>query len=326
MHAEDAISVVCPGNTFKCISQHDSQTNEIITASNDFMDGIVMSDNLIKIKKQFSNNPDLVKSEQPYMYSLLNNKQLTDDDIVMLSMEIFLGGIDTTATTTGLTLHYLAKNTVVQNQARNDASTSDMKYLRACIKETLRLSPTAGANSRLLAEDTFFGDYLVPKKTLVLAFSSVTSHDEKYFKNATSYCPDRWLRDSGQEFHKFASLPFGYGPRMCPGKRLAENEIILLNFELELVGEANIGMVYRMNRIPDKPITIKFIDTVSLVHIKIRSLKPVKPTKAMKASSWSHMVASYLKQDGNLEDRLLEDLIILGLEHQLVNNADKVES
>ncbi|KAJ8943929.1 hypothetical protein NQ314_009593 [Rhamnusium bicolor] len=64
--------------------------------------------------------------------------------------------------------------------------------------------------------------------TLVLAFSSVTSCEEKYFKNAHCYYPDRWLRINNEQFHKFASLPFGYGSRMCPGKRLAENEIVIL--------------------------------------------------------------------------------------------------
>ncbi|KAJ8957083.1 hypothetical protein NQ318_007296 [Aromia moschata] len=297
LFAIEAISVVCPGHRFNCLSQNDSQASDIVTASKDFMVGMyetfigpplwklfktsgykklesshqiiyrVMKGHLETIKQQYETNPEAVKYEQKYMYSLLNNKKLSEEDIVMLSMEVFLGGIDTTATTLAMTLYYLAQDREIQDKARSDAETEDLKYLRACIKETLRMAPTAGANSRILVEDTTLGDYLIPKNTLVLAFSSVTSSDDQYFKNASHYYPDRWMRTNNEEFHKFASLPFGYGPRMCPGKKLVENEFvillkkILLNFELELVGKADVGMVYRMNRIPDKPISIKFVNT-----------------------------------------------------------------
>ncbi|KAG5892918.1 hypothetical protein JTB14_006233 [Gonioctena quinquepunctata] len=293
----EAISLICPGERFNCISGSNPQTDSIKNASKDFMDGLyqtligppfwkifetsgykmlksshqiihkVMENHLENIRKQYGADPDTVRAKYAFMYTLLNNEKLSRDDQVMLAMEVFLGGIDTTATTTALTLFYLAKNTDVQHKARQEAITDKYTYLRACVKETLRLSPTAGANSRFLVQDTVIGGYLIPKNTLVSAFSSVTSNDEKYFEKAGTYFPDRWLRGSNQTFHKFASLPFGYGPRMCPGKRLVENEIVILlkeilqKFRLEVESPMEVGMVYRMNRIPDKRINIKFLDT-----------------------------------------------------------------
>lgn len=193
----EAISVTCPGKRVHCLSDNTSQADEIITASKNFMDGLyatligppiwklfktegykkldisqrfiygIMKDHLEIIRKDFGRNSEEVKQREPFMYSLLNNSQLTQDDANMLAMEVFLGGIDATATTAVFTLYFLALNENVQNLARLDAENEQMSYIRACIKETLRLRPTAGANSRFLSFDTEIGGYLIPKNVII---------------------------------------------------------------------------------------------------------------------------------------------------------------
>lgn len=198
----EAISVICPGERFHCLSNNNNvQTDEIITSSKNFMDGLyatligppiwkfyktegykkleisqqfiyrIMKDHLDIIRKQFHTNSDELERIQPFMYSLLNNPSLTDEDANMLAMEVFLGGIDATATTAAFTLYYLALNKNTQQLARLDANTTQLTYLRACVKETLRLSPTAGANSRYLANDAQIGGYLIPKNVRCFKYS-----------------------------------------------------------------------------------------------------------------------------------------------------------
>ena len=100
-----------------------------------------------------------------FIYSLTTNKNYTQNDKIMLAMEIFLGGIDAIATTIAFTLHHLAHDSQVQEKARDESKVCNNKlqYLKACLKETLRINPTAGATSRFLTQDTEIGKYLIPK-------------------------------------------------------------------------------------------------------------------------------------------------------------------
>lgn len=53
----------------------------------------------------------------------------------------------------------------------------------------------------------------------------VMSNSERYFADPSEFIPERWLKSNKKQHHAFASLPFGYGRRMCLGRRFAELEI-----------------------------------------------------------------------------------------------------
>lgn len=57
----------------------------------------------------------------------------------------------------------------------------------------------------------------------------MTGWQESNFQKAKEFIPERWLRDRPQgAIHHHASLPFGIGPRMCAGRRIAEQEMYIL--------------------------------------------------------------------------------------------------
>lgn len=59
----------------------------------------------------------------------------------------------------------------------------------------------------------------------------VTGSMEEYVPDASNFKPERWMKMEGNEkekIHPFASLPYGYGARMCLGRRFADLEIQVL--------------------------------------------------------------------------------------------------
>lgn len=91
---------------------------------------------------------------------------------------------------------------------------------------------TVIGNGRTLQEDTVICGYNIPKGIQVVFPTIVTGTMEKYCKNSDVFRPERWLKTSqggtGEYIHPFASLPYGYGARMCLGRRFADLEMQIL--------------------------------------------------------------------------------------------------
>jgi len=155
-------------------------------------------------------------------------------------MDFIAGGVFTMTQSMTFFIHQIATNDRVQRilvdrLKRSDNPAKD-PYLKACMKEALRISPSVPGVMRVLPQDTVLGDYLVPEGTAVFANSLIACRNEETFPRATEYLPERWLQ--GRPQHPFAFLPFGFGARMCPGRHFAELEMcsavatLVENFEI----------------------------------------------------------------------------------------------
>ena len=131
-----------------------------------------------------------------------------------------------------------------------------LDYLDACAAEAMRLKPVAPFLAIQALHDTTVVDIRVPAGTLVWCVMRHDSIDERYFSNAAAFEPERWLGDAGAT--KRVAMPFGSGPRICPGRYLALLEIklamamLLGSFEIDAVdtpdgADAREAMHFTMN-------------------------------------------------------------------------------
>ncbi|XP_042145607.1 cytochrome P450 2C28 [Ixodes scapularis] len=82
---------------------------------------------------------------------------------------------------------------------------------------------------RAAGEDTFFGEYFIPKGTIVMANFRAVHSNPKLWKNPERFDPTRFLTEGGAHLAPKPDylIPFSVGKRMCPGETLTTVEIFL---------------------------------------------------------------------------------------------------
>jgi len=162
-----------------------------------------------------------------------------DDDIVAGNvLTMLLAGEDTTANTLAWTLHFLAAHpeALARAVAEVDAEMPDghvcevavlerLVWLDACALEALRLEPVAP----ILPVDTIAATTIhgveIPAGTVVINLMRQAAVDPERIEDAAAFRPERWLADAASRMPPRVSMPFGAGPRLCPGRWLALLEI-----------------------------------------------------------------------------------------------------
>lgn len=166
--------------------------------------------------------------------------------------DVFFGGIDTAAqalenTVAELMLrpHVMRKlqaevrSTVPKGQELlSEADLNSMSYLRAVIKESLRLHAVAPLLAPHLstASCSVVDGAVVPAGVRVLVNVWAIGRDPRFWEDAEEFVPERFLDGGGAaevgfKGNDFQFLPFSAGRRQCPGMNfgLAAVEVMLAN-------------------------------------------------------------------------------------------------
>ncbi|XP_028249558.1 sterol 26-hydroxylase, mitochondrial [Parambassis ranga] len=230
------------------------------------------------IQQRVDNNQHV---EGEYLTYLLSNTQMSTKDVYASVTELLLAGVDTTSNTLTWALHELSRHPDIQDRLYEEVSTlipadrtptaeevTRMQYLRAVVKETLRMYPVVPMNARIITEkDVFIGGYHFPKKTAFMFCHYAITHDEDTFSEPFTFKPERWLRDGREMPNPFGSIPFGFGVRSCVGRRIAELEMYSALFQLirhfEIKPDPTLGELKSINRtvlVPDQEVNLHFVD------------------------------------------------------------------
>ena len=214
---------------------------------------------------------------------LLASDMLTEEDLLSSVIDLLFAGVDTTSNTIQWALYLLSKNPDKQEKLYREVlsvvgpsepadvqALARMPFLKACIRETLRLYPVLSSVSRMLEEDIVLKGYNIPAVTQISFPFYYMSHSEDFFPDARSFKPERWLRDERDAFpgvkSAFASLPFGFGTRMCVGRRVAELEMNLLlsrlvqQFLITYPEGEVVEAIFRGVTIPDRAMRVRLED------------------------------------------------------------------
>lgn len=169
------------------------------------------------------------------------NASFTDEMLVGNALTMVFAGEDTTASTLAWTLLLLSAH---PDAARRLAAEADLvmaggssltseqidqlDYAEAVVHESMRLKPVAPMLPLCANHEQRVGPVLVPAGTRLLLLTRLAWQTSGQFEAPDAFNPDRWLKDGGLASASDPNrkmVPFGGGPRLCPGRYLAMVEM-----------------------------------------------------------------------------------------------------
>ena len=165
--------------------------------------------------------------------------ELSDADIFANVCTLLLAGEDTTANTMTWAVHYFTQFPEHFARVRAEADevlapaglaeeigqVERLPRLDAFVNEVMRLKPVVPQNALEPLEDVELLGYRIPRGMEIITLNRHIAMRDEHFGDAARFDPDRWLAAAGGKHERphetGAFIPFGAGPRFCPGRNLA---------------------------------------------------------------------------------------------------------
>ncbi|KAK7385619.1 hypothetical protein VNO78_31353 [Psophocarpus tetragonolobus] len=158
---------------------------------------------------------------------------LTIDNIKAVMLNMFGAGTDTSSAVIEWAISEMVENPRVMGKAHeevrrvfgskgytnNEAVLEELKFVKAIIKETLRLHPPFPLLlPRECRESSEVKGYRIPAGTKVIVNAWANGRDPEYWSEAEKFYPERFM-DGGIDYKgsNHELIPFGAGRRICPG-------------------------------------------------------------------------------------------------------------
>jgi cytochrome P450 len=206
---------------------------------------------------------------------------LSDGDVAGNVLTMLLAGEDTTANSLAWLIWLLNENPAVAVRATAEVQAvlgeaaypsrheqlSQLDYLEACIHEAMRLKPVAPIIIQQAVRDREIEGVAIPAGTLVMCLMRPAAVAEANFADAKAFRPERWLAQGSAaqaaSAAKHTAMPFGAGPRICPGRYLALAEMkmvaamLLASFRIDSIDAPGRGPVQERLALTMSPVGLR---------------------------------------------------------------------
>ncbi|XP_068970847.1 cytochrome P450 9e2-like [Bombus flavifrons] len=185
-------------------------------------------------------------------------EKVDEDVIAAHALSFFLDGTETSSVTLNYIGYDLAVHPDIQEKLRNEVMSKiekhggftyealkEMTYMNQVISESQRCHMVAGFMHKICTEkfELQGSDGLTYRATpgvnIIIPVGGLQS-DPKYWIDPEVYDPERFNEERKQTIEKMTFIPFGEGPRICVGMRMAMLQMkaclanLLRNYKLEL--------------------------------------------------------------------------------------------
>jgi cytochrome P450 len=195
----------------------------------------------------------------------LDARELRDEVVTLL-----IAGHETTALALTWTLHLLGQNPDAERVLHDEVDRvlggrtprgddlPSLRWTQQTLKESMRLYPPLWAIGRTTLAPDEIGGRAIPAGAGVTLSPWVTHRHPALWRDAERFDPARFAPPSEAARPRFAYFPFGGGPRVCVGERLALLEGTLLL--------ASIAQRFRLRPVTAHAVSMRAMVTLRPAH------------------------------------------------------------